>query len=340
MQLTISTTKVLHKNFFSTAAISLVLCTIVLLPASSSAQAIRIGSLGLSGPLLPLWIAQDKGLFTKQGLTSEIITFQGGTQTIQALLSGGVAFAATSTDTGANAKLRGAELVGIAEWVNSFPYMFITAKEIDKPEKLKGKKIAISRFGGAAHYAVKLVLMRMGIDPDKDVQIIQVGDESLRLTAIRQGVVDATVLTPPSNLTARNLGFNVMTSLQEAGIHYSFDTVFVSHDYATKNRATVLSFLRGFVDGIATMKKYHAESVATLKKWTRLNDQNALEETYRIFVEMIPAKPFGTEDGWKNLVEVLAFTDPSAKRLQSKDMFDYSYLREIDKSGFIDSLYK
>ena len=64
-------------------------------------QTIRIGSLGLSGPLLPLWVAQDKGLFAKQGLTSELITFQGGTQTIQALLSGGIGFSASSTDTGA-----------------------------------------------------------------------------------------------------------------------------------------------------------------------------------------------------------------------------------------------
>src|SRR5712692_8984169 len=134
---------------FFAAVLSLLAVLAVILPARLPAQAVRIGSLGLSGPLLPLWIAQDKGLFAKQGLTSELITFQGGTPTIQALLSGGIGFAATSTDTGANARLRGGDTVGIAEWVNSFPYMFITAKEIDKPEKLKGKKIAISRFGGA-----------------------------------------------------------------------------------------------------------------------------------------------------------------------------------------------
>jgi NitT/TauT family transport system substrate-binding protein len=196
--------------------LSLLVLILLFLPACSPAQPIRIGSLGLSGPLLPLWIAQDKGLFAKQGLTSELITFQGGTQAIQALLSGGIGFAASSSDTGVNAKLRGADIVGLAEWVNSLPYMFVTTKEIDKGEKLKGKKIAISRFGGAAHYAVRMVLIKMGIDPEKDVQILHLGDESLRLSALRQGVVDATVLTPPANLTARNLGFRILTSLQEA----------------------------------------------------------------------------------------------------------------------------
>ena len=307
-------------------SLSLVILLALILPVRLPAEAIRVGSLGLSGPLLPLWIAQDKGLFAKQGLTSELITFQGGTQTMQALLSGGIGFAASSTDTGVNAKLRGADIIGLAEWVNSLPYMFITAKEIDKPEKLKAKKIAISRFGGAAHYAVRMVLIKMGIDPEKDVQILQVGDESLRLAAIRQGVVDATVLTPPSNLTARNLGFRILTSLQEAGVKYSFDGIFVSREYGTKNRDTVIRFLKGFVDGIATMKRNRSESIATLKKWTRLNDQNALDETYRIFVELIPAKPYGSEDGWRNLLEVLSATNPKAKQLEYNEAFDYSYL--------------
>jgi len=285
-------------------------------------------------------MAQDRGLFAKQGLNSELITFQGGTQTIQALLSGGIAFSASSTDTGANARLRGGDTLGVAEWVNTLPYMFIATKDIDKLEKLRGKRIAISRFGGAAHYAVRMVLQKVGIDPEKDAQILQVGDESLRLTALRQGVVDATVLTPPANLTARNLGFRILTSLQEAGVKYSFDAVFVSKEYAARNRDSVVRFLRGFVEGIALMKRNRPESIATLKKWTRLNDQSALEETYRIFVDLIPAKPYGSEEGWRNLMEVLSATNPKAKQLAYGDAFDYSYLKEADKGGFIDALYK
>ena len=313
----------------------------LLAPAASvDAQAVRIGSLGLSGPLLPLWLAQDKGLFAKQGLATELITFQGGTPTVQALLSGGISFAATSTDTGANARVRGGDLVGIAEWVNSFPYMLVTAKEIDRGEKLRGKKIAISRFGGAAHYAARLSLGKLGLEAEKDTQMLQIGDESLRLTALRQGFVDATVLTPPTNLTAKNLGFNVLVSLVDAGVKYSFDTVFTSREYAGRNRETVLRFLRGFLSGVAYMKKNSAESIETLKKWTRSSDRAALEETYRIFGSIIPAKPYGTEEGWKNLLEVLSAADPKARQLETKDMFDYAFLSEIDKSGFIDALYR
>lgn len=318
----------------------LLVSILLVLPARLTAQTTRIGSLGLSGPLLPLWIAQDRSLFSQYGLKSEVVTFQGGLTTIQALVAGEVKFAAVGSAAAANAAVGGAAVVAIAEWVNTLPYMLIVTSEIDTPEKLRKKRIAISRFGSAAHYAVRLVLMKLGIDPEKEVQILQIGDEALRLSAIKQGSVDATVLTPPTNLTARNLGFRVLTSLHELGVQYSFDHLLVTRDFATKNKDAVQRFLKGFLHGIAYMKTHRRDSVEVLKRWTRMSDPNALDETYRIFVEMIPAKPYGTEEGWRNLLEVLTATNPKAKLLQSKEMFDYTYLREVDKSGFIDALYR
>ncbi len=141
-------------------------------------------------------------------------------------------------------------------------------------------------------------------------------------------------------MTARNLGFRVLTSLHEAGVQYSFDHLLVTKDFANKNKDAVNRFLKGFLHGIAYMKKHRRESAETLRRWTRLSDQDALDETYRIFVEMIPAKPYGSEEGWRNLRDVIGAANPKAKLLESKEMFDYSYLREIDQSGFIDALYR
>jgi NitT/TauT family transport system substrate-binding protein len=94
---------------------------VLILAVPATAQPLRIASFGLGGPMLPFWVAQDKGLFAKQGLSTELITFQGGSTSIQALLSGEVKISATSTDTGAGARARGADIIGIAEWVNTFP---------------------------------------------------------------------------------------------------------------------------------------------------------------------------------------------------------------------------
>lgn len=324
-----------RKKVFIVFAIS-----ILLFPRLAAGQPFRIGALGLAGQLLPLWVAQDRGLFAQHGLKSEVITFQAGVPAIQALLSGEIKVAATGGAPGVNAKLGGADIVAIAEWINTIPYVLVVRKEIDQPAKLKGKKIAISRVGSLAHYSVRLALRTMGLDPDRDVQIVQVGSETVRLAALRQGAVDATVLTPPANLTARNLGFRVLTSLQEAGVKYSFDIVFVMRDFAGKNRDTVIRFLKGFLQGIAYTKTRPAESIETLRRWMRMDDQEALGESYKILAEMVPARPYGTEEGWRNLLESMSETNPKGKPLTSKEMFDYSYLQEIEKSGFIDSLYK
>ncbi|HWO43222.1 MAG TPA: ABC transporter substrate-binding protein [Candidatus Eisenbacteria bacterium] len=318
----------------------LALSIVVALPAGPAAQTVRIGSLGLSGPLLPLWVAQDRSLFAQYGLKTEVVTFQGGSTTIQALVAGEVQFAAAGSTSGVNAKVGGADIVVLGEWVNTLPYMLIVAGEIDTPEKLRNKRIAISRFGSGAHYAARLVLIKMGIDPDKDVQMLQIGDEPTRLAALRQGAADATVLTPPANLTARNLGFRVLTSLHEAGVQFSFDHLLATRNFASKNKDTVQRFLKGFLAGIAYMKRNREASVESLRRWMRMNDRAALEETYRIFVAMIPPKPYGTDEGWRNLLEVVRATNPKAKQLEAKDMIDYSHLREIEQSGFIDALYR
>jgi ABC-type nitrate/sulfonate/bicarbonate transport system substrate-binding protein len=312
----------------------------LLLSVPVTAQTLRIGTLGLSGQLLPLWVAQDRGIFAQYGFKTEVITFQGGVPAIQALLAGEIQFAATGGAPGVNAKLSGADIIAIAEWINTIPYMLVVRQDIDKLDRLKGKKIAISRFGSLAHYAVRLTLSGAGLNPEKDVQILQVGNESVRLTALMQKTVDATILTPPTNLVARNMGFRVLASLQELGIKYSFDHIFVLKDYATRNRDNVIRFLKAFLHGIAYMKSHRSESVESLRKWLRLNDQEALEESYRIFVEIIPARPRGSEEGWKNLLDSIGSPNPKVKSLESKDLFDYSFLNEIERSGFIDGLYK
>lgn len=321
-------------------SLSLSVFFLMILVAPVRGQTVRIAALGLSGPLLPLWVAQDKRLFEHYGLKTEVVTFQGGPPAVQALLAGEVRFTDTGAAAGVNAKLNGAEITAIAVPIDTLPFVLIVKKEIDKAEKLKGKKIAVSRLGAVSYYGARLVLSKMKLDPEKDAQILQVGDETLRLAALRQGSIDATVVTPPYDLVARNLGFRVLISLQQAGVKYSLDHLLTSRDYATKNREMVSRFLKGYLHGIAYMKKHQGESIEILKKWTRLTDQEAVEESYAYYSEVIPAKPFGSEEGWKNFVESISITNPQARSLESKDMFDYSFLREIEKSGFIETLYK
>jgi NitT/TauT family transport system substrate-binding protein len=128
---------------------------------------IRIASAGLSGELLPLWIAQDRRLFKKYGLDTEVITIQGGPLAVQTLLSGSVQFHAGGTSSIVDAKMRGAETATLAVFIDSLPYTLVASQAIKSAGQLKGKKFAVSRLGSVSDLSLRIALRNMGINPEK-----------------------------------------------------------------------------------------------------------------------------------------------------------------------------
>jgi NitT/TauT family transport system substrate-binding protein len=307
---------------------------------SADAAPVRIASAGLSGELLPLWVAQDRRLFKKHGLDTEVITIQGGPLAVQTLLSGSVQFHAGGTSSIVDAKMRGADTATLAVFIDSLPYTLVASPPIKTAGQLKGKKFAISRLGSVSDLSLRIALRNMGINPEKEAVILGIGDQTSRFSALRSGSVDATVISPPLTVTARKMGFNQIASFQEAGITWTYNSVDTTVDFAQKNHHTVLSFLRGFVEGIAYIHKNKEESLATLKQWMRLDDREALDETYDYLLRILPKKPYGSEKGMQAVLDAIAIRDPIAKKYKPQDFFQTAYLKELDQSGFLDKVFK
>jgi NitT/TauT family transport system substrate-binding protein len=202
-------------------------------------QTIRIGSAGLSGELLPLWIAQDRGVFKKHGLDTQVITIQGGPLTVQALLGGSVQFIVGGASSPMEAKLRGADVVTIAVFIDSLPYTLVASPAIKTAAELKGKRFAVSRLGAVSDLSLRIALRNMGIDPEKEAVILGIGDQTSRFSALRTGSVDATVISPPLTVAARKLGLNLVSSFQDAGIVWAYNSVDTTGGFAEKNRGAV-----------------------------------------------------------------------------------------------------
>lgn len=313
----------------------------VLLPLSSSlAKAIRIGSAGVGGLFLPVWVAQDKGLFKRYGLDTEVITFQGGPLAVQALVAGDIQFTAGGISSGVNARIAGAEIVAIATFVNTLPYTLVASEKIKLADQLKGKRFGVSRFGAADYIALKVALPKYGIDPEKEAVLVQVGNQSARFGALKGGTVDATLISPPLTLTARKLGFNSVISFQRTGIKWTYNSVLVSTDFANRDRHTIVNFLKGFVEGIAYLRRNKEESLGVLSKWMGLKDREALEESYGYVLEVLPRKPYTDQEGMQALLSFIGEGNPKAKRFKPQDFNDMRFLQELDQSGFIDRLYQ
>ena len=312
----------------------------VLFLAESHAANTRIASSGLSGELLPLWIAQDRRIFKKYGLDTEVITIQGGPLAVQTLLSGSVQFHAGGTSSTVDAKIRGADTVSLAVFIDSLPYTLVATTAIKSPSQLKGKKFAVSRLGAVSDLSLRIALRNMGINPEKEAVILGIGDQTSRFSALRSGAVDATVISPPLTVTARKLGFNQISSFQDAGITWAYNSIDTTVDFAQKNRPTVLNFLRAFVEAIAYIHKNKEESVATMRTWMRLDDREALDETYDYLLKILPKKPYASDKGMQAVLDAVAIRDPIVKKFKPQDFIDMSYLRELDQSGFLDQVFK
>lgn len=306
-------------------------------------EKLRVGYPGVSTALAHLWIAKEAGLFEKYGLDVEAIFMRTGTILTQSLISGEMKLAETGTTTTIRAMLAGAELTFVAGYVNALPYTFFTAKGITRPEQLKGKKVAVSGFGAESHVSVIFALRELGLIPGKDVAIVQIGDQSTRFSALEANSIQGLTITPPLTVLAKKRGFYPMVDLSKANVPWSLEVITVNKLFLKENPEVVKNFLKGFIEGLKLIRTDKAKSIDLLARFMKLDpkrDEEALEEAYEYMKNTTEKKPYPSLEGIKNILEFIAEEEPRAKIARPEQFFDLRILQELDKSGFIDSLYK
>ena len=313
------------------------------LSTSVFAQNIRIGIPGLSAEFTPVWAANDRGRLKKYGLDAEVIVMQGGTQLVQALVGASLDFAVMGGAylTGA---VRGADLVMVATHMDRFPYSLIVKPTIKRAEDLKGAKLAISRFGSSSDAGLRVSLQRSGINPDKDVTILQVGGQTERYAALRSGVVDGTVVIPPLSSAAQRAGFNSLLNMAKLGIPYPQEGVVASRQYIANRRDTLLRFLRAYLEAVRDLKADKEFAIAVIAKHLRMDpkkDRQALEDSFQeVVIEQMLKIPSPSVEAVRMGIELLGKDRPAKASGDPKDYIDMSLMQELEKSGFVQNLYK
>jgi NitT/TauT family transport system substrate-binding protein len=236
----------------------------------------------------------------------------------------------------------GGELIIVAGYMNKIASSFFTAKEITRPEQVKGKAVAISGFGTSSHALTEIALKRLGLNPLKDVTIVQVGDQTARFAALQANTIQGTIIAPPLTLLARKNGFNLMLDLPKAGIPWLQQVIISSKAFLLNKPDVTRNFMKGFVEGLALWQTDRDKSTKLLAKFMRIDiSKNAdiLAETYGYMKAVTEKKPYPNGEAIKLQLDMIAETDPKAKKIRPDQVIDLKLLREIDESGFIDRLY-
>lgn len=292
---------------------------------------------GVAGPAVNLiyaYLTQDAGLWQKYGLNARVVLFESGSTLAQVARTGEISFAINSGPTTIASRTQGADTIMVAAAVNTLPYSLVTAKGITTWSQLKGKRVGISRFGSGTDTAIRLVTKRFGLDPTKDFILLQGGTQPSRLQALSTGALDATLVSPPLDLTAKKQGLNILVNIADLGIPYPQLIIETAERFNREQPQMVKNFLKGFIDGIHYAASHKEETKKIITKYLKTADPDILEATHKSFLQVTDYSGYPNLEGIRNAIEEVAARVPAAKGKKPEEFVDTRFLKELEREGF------
>jgi ABC-type nitrate/sulfonate/bicarbonate transport system substrate-binding protein len=246
-----------------------------------------------------------------------------------------------SGSTAIGSQLAGADLVIAASTKKDPAQAFlVTAKGISQPEQLKGKKLAVSRLGASSDFILRVILKKIGLVPEKDVAIIQVGSSPVRMAALANGVADGTALTFEEMMVAKKMGFNVLLNIMDFGVEALNSDVVTTRKFIRESRDTVQRFIKAMIKGVSFFAANKKFSMDVIARYTKSNDAEKIEYGYDYVAKIFLKKPYPPIKGIQLALEEIGERTPSAKTANPEQFIDVSIVKELDQSGYIDGLYR
>jgi NitT/TauT family transport system substrate-binding protein len=306
---------------------------------ASANDKLRIGYGAPSVAMAVLWITQEGKLFEKNGLDVEVLYLESALVQ-RALIAGSITYGEMTGSLMAAPKLQGADLVMVAGFLNQLLYRLVVRSEIKSVSELKGKRVGVSRFGAGADRATRLLLGRLGLNPEKDVVLVQVGGAPTRIAALSAGTIDATIVEPPDHKKAQEAGMRVMANMEEMNIPFQHTGLVTTRTQLAKAPDISRRVVKSFIDGIQLANRNPEIAKRAFRKHLRLQQERDLDDAYQVLRSFLPKKPYPTLEGFRAVLLELADHLPAAKSADPKDFIDTRFLEELDRSGYIDGLYR
>jgi NitT/TauT family transport system substrate-binding protein len=313
-----------------------------LLPRFAQSQdKIRLSHSALESSNAVWYVAQDRGFYKKNGLDADLLFIPSTTTSVASLVAGDVQVANASGGGVASAVVAGADLVMVACYLNSLPYELVVNENIKSAEDLKGKSVGISRVGSASDVAARALIRGLGLEPDKQVPIMQVGGPAERAASFRSGRI-AGFPSPPGIIhLTKGMPFRILISTADFQKRFDFPYICATTTkaYLSRQRETVKKVLMAHIEAMQYFKTHKEESKKIIAKYSRITNEDYLEAAYVASAKLYDTVPLVTRAGTEVQIKEAVSRKPGAQ-LRFEDVADDSIVRELEKSGFIDKVYK
>ena len=308
--------------------------------AQAQTEKVRIAISAITTSQVNVWVPLAAGLFKKHGLDVELIYISGAPVGAAALLSGEVQITQGGVTGSITSNLRGAGTYIILGGADRFPYQLIAAPTIKQLADLKGKRFAISRIGSADHTAVMFVLPKLGVQPDKELNMVSVGSVPARFAALVNGSVQGALLIPPETVKAKELGYRVLSNFADIEINYQQNGVYTTRTLITKRPDLLRRFATAYSEGNHYIHTNSEGTQRIMRKYLQ-GDEKAIREAYtEVVLKATPKIPYPSKPGIQTLLDFLATSTPEAAKAKPDDFIDTRFVKELEDSGLYARLYR
>jgi NitT/TauT family transport system substrate-binding protein len=297
--------------------------------------ALRSSYAAISGAFAPIWVAQEKGLFQKYGVNVDLKYILPATAT-QALIANSLDICNPGGEL-IEAGLTGHDVVFMLGVLNRAVFSLYSKPDIKSFSDMKGRVIGVTQPGSTTDFVARILARQAGMTPGKDVRVLHLDGIPAIMTALTQGNIDAGVISAPTTLRARKAGLKELVNITEKNlplIHVAFAS---TRQFMKENPDRVRKFLQAYIEGLKIVRTDGEQAKQAIGKYTKLTDNDDLEETYKTFLPVWEKVPYVSAAGVKTLLDFS--NQPAAKSTKPEQFMDNSFITELDKAGFIDKLY-
>ncbi len=291
---------------------------------------------------LQVVVANEAGLFRKYGFDVEVIHIRGGALITMTIMSGSVQFSGAGAESVVAARIEGGDVVLLACPVDNDAVYLVARPEIKSASDLKGKTAAVTRLGSTTHFYLRTALRQVGLDPDKDMTILQLGAGGEIAAAMVGGRVAASALTLHNAFPLMQKGWPILADLSKSDFVYPSSCVASSRAFIRANTGLVERFLQAYLEAIRVIKKDAALTERIFKKWQRDTDSLAIKKTLEVYAPLFKRVPYVPDKGLDFVLRELARRRPVPKEFSDNpnQFRDHGPLEKLVRAGWIDQLYE
>jgi NitT/TauT family transport system substrate-binding protein len=308
--------------------------------AGDTPTTVRVAACAITGGFIHLYAALDNGLFDKYGMKTEFVSIRGSGVALAALASDEIQFLYCAADAtipgiaaGSDAKLIAAPLVGL-------PWVLLARKDIKRVEDLKGKSIAVTRPGDLTFRLARALLKKFNLS-DAEVNIRTVGGTGQvePFNAMRAGIAEAALVTPPLDARGRRDGFNLVYRLNDLGLPAVYSSLHANAK-TLRDRATIAQrWVAVLAESIQFVERNPEKAKAAVSKALKLNDADALQSAYDAYAKLLINRRLTVpEQTVAGVIEVAREQGTNVRR-KSAEIVDNRFAEDLEKSGFLKELW-